>query len=345
MQSEVLSPSRRRANPSPLGTRFAVRADDHGTGILVTQGKVEVSGLETAIAAGQELAPGTTDIRAAVRASHALDWTRELQSAGDSPLIPGSKYDGGALIAVDPYGQEAKLALVKYHIDVHVEDGFARTTIDQTYFNRENSQMEGTFYFPLPPDASISRLAMYVSSGAESTLMEGGMAERDIARQTYERVRYANRDPALLEWVDGSLFKMRVFPLEARQEKRIVLSYSQKLPVSYGRTSYRFPAGHSLNVVRDWSFSAFIKDGAKLSASSPSHPDMKVGQRGSDLVLTDRKTDIKADKDVVLDLNESNPKATPSVRWSAAEQDGHKYLMLPIVPSFRAHCDENAATG
>ena len=38
----------------------------------------------------------------------------------------------------------------KFHVDVHIEDGFARTTIDQTYFNETWSRLEGTFYFPLP---------------------------------------------------------------------------------------------------------------------------------------------------------------------------------------------------
>src|SRR5207237_251310 len=80
----------------------------------------------------------------------------------ESPLVPASQYGGGALVAVDPYGQEARLSLRRYHVDVYVEDGFARTTIDQTYFNQEPGRLEGTFYFPLPPDASLSRLAMYV---------------------------------------------------------------------------------------------------------------------------------------------------------------------------------------
>ena len=105
--------------------------------------------------------------------------------------------------------------------------------------------MEGTFYFPLPPDASLSRLAMYVNG----RLMEGGMAEREYARQVFETIMYRQKDPALLEWVDGSTFKMRVFPLEGRQEKRIVLSYTQRLPSLYGRTEYRFPGGHNLPVV------------------------------------------------------------------------------------------------
>ena len=75
--------------------------------------------------------------------------------------------------------------------------------------------------------------------------MEGGMAERDYGRIVFERIVTKMRDPALLEWVDGSTFKMRVFPLEPRQEKRIILSYTQRLPSLYGRWTYRFPAGHS----------------------------------------------------------------------------------------------------
>ncbi len=190
-------------------------------------------------------------------------------AAAESPLVPGSEYAGGALIAVDPNGQEAKLELRKYHLDVHIEDGFARTTIDQTYFNHEYGRLEGTFHFPLPPDAALSRLAMYVNG----TLMEGGMAERDHARNVFETIRFTQRDPALLEWVDGTTFKMRVFPLEGRQEKRIVLSYTQRLPVNYGRSQYRFPSGHSLDTVRDWSFQARVKNGAILRLDSPTHPD------------------------------------------------------------------------
>src|SRR5260370_11279560 len=98
--------------------------------------------------------------------------------------------------------------------------------------------------------------------------MEGGMAERDYANAVYEQIVRSQRDPALLEWVDGSTFKMRVFPLEARQEKRIVLSYTQKLPSLYGRTSYRFPAGHSLDLVHEWGFHARIKGGADMTWSS-----------------------------------------------------------------------------
>ena len=82
---------------------------------------------------------------------------------------------------------------------------------------------------------------MYVADGNnQCKLMEGGMAERKHAADVYETIRYMRRDPALLEWLDGSTFKMRVFPLEAKQEKRIILSYTQKLPIALRQHALSF---------------------------------------------------------------------------------------------------------
>jgi ferric-dicitrate binding protein FerR (iron transport regulator) len=308
---------------------FGVRALDTGTDVVVTRGKVKVSGLTDSLVSGQRLAPESSKPVAAPRASHVLAWTRDLAAAAETPLVPSSQFAGGALLAIDPNGQEAKLSLRKFHIDVHIEDGFARTTIDQTYFNHESSRLEGTFYFPLPPDASLSRLAMYV----DGNLMEGGMAERDYARAVYETIRYAQRDPALLEWVDGSTFKMRVFPLEPRQEKRIILSYSQRLPTLYGQMQYRFPAGHSLQQVKDWSFHALLKNGADFQVHSVSHPKLAIEKKDSDLVLNLSAKQAKTDRDVLLTITDKKTLSSPSaVRFATTTQDGFKYLMLRYRP-------------
>src|SRR5262249_56240182 len=88
------------------------------------------------------------------------------------------------------------------------------------------------------------------------------MVEREQGRQIFESIVRRMKDPALLEWVDGNTFKMRVFPLEGRQEKRIVLSYTQKLNGLYGKSSYRFPGGHNLAEVDHWSFHARLKNDA-----------------------------------------------------------------------------------
>jgi hypothetical protein len=48
-------------------------------------------------------------------------------------------------------GQEEHLSLRRYHVDVFIENGVARTAVDQTYFNHLSDQTEGTFFFHWRP--------------------------------------------------------------------------------------------------------------------------------------------------------------------------------------------------
>ena len=338
-----------------LGTKFDVCVAPASAELQVTQGKVQVSDRQSPVLAGQQLTlDGSADISAAPRATHTIHWTRDLMAATRGPLVPGSRYSGGSLVALDSQGQETRLSLRKYHVDVHIEDGFARTTIDQTYFNHESARLEGTFYFPLPPDASLSRLAMYVNG----RLMEGGMAERQHAREVFESIVTRMKDPALLEWVDGSTFKMRVFPLEGRQEKRIILSYTQHLPSLYGRSEYRFPGGHSLPTVGDWSVHVRVKDGAGEKGRRGEgekgrrgegqgvecEPQLTATTIGNDLLLDATAKDIRPDRDVVIRLNAPQylpapllPRSpSPLLSFSSAVSDGSKYLMLRWQPELPA---------
>jgi ferric-dicitrate binding protein FerR (iron transport regulator) len=315
-----------------LGTRFEVRVDPDETSLLVTQGKVQVDGMAVPVSAGQQvtLGPAATEEPATVspapRTTHAIDWTRELLEAARSPLVPAGKYSGGALVAADPSGAAAEISLRKYHVDVFIEDGFARTTIDQTYFNQTPWRMEGTFYFPLPPDASLSRLAMYV----DGRLMEGGMAERGHARAVYESIVSRQKDPALLEWVDGSTFKMRVFPLEGRQEKRIVLSYTQRVASLYGQSEYRFPGGHNLPRIGQWSAHLRVRGGAGLDWSA--EPQFHAQSEQGDLVLDALARDVRPDRDIVLSLRDGEQGGPAAASFRSALSEGSKYLMLRWRP-------------
>lgn len=304
-----------------LGTRFGVSSATECCSLAVTQGKVKVNDRDEPVSAGNALE--ADKVTPAPRATHLLDWARDLLSG--EQLVPVSTFAGGALVAKADDGQETRLSLREYKTDVHIEDGFARTTIDQTYFNESFGRLEGTFHFPLPPDASLSRLAMYV----DGTRMEGGMVERDYGRQVFEEIVRKQQDPALLEWVDGSTFKMRVFPLEGRQEKRIILSYTQKLPQLYGKTTYRFPAGHSLGEVAHWTFAARVKDGVPMTWASPSHK-LKATNDKNDLLLSGGAWNAKLDRDVVLELTDA--KKGTGIIFSSTEHDGARYLGLRYRP-------------
>ena len=333
----VVETSKRQV--TALGTKFVVKAAGEATNVVVMQGKVQVSGVKDVIEAGHELIADQTDsnsveLRPARRSAYVVEWVKDLMAAAGALVVPTSEHAGGTITVVDPQGQSIKLSLRRFHVDVHIEDGFARTTIDQTYFNHTWQQLEGTFRFPLPADASLSRLAMYVNG----TLMEGGMVERDYGRNVFEQIRHTRRDPALLEWVDGSTFQMRVFPLEARQEKRILLSYTQRLPSDYGKSVYRFPAGHNLEGVRNWSTHVRVKDASATKWYSPSHLlDGRVEQ--GDLLIEGREDYAALDRDLVLELSDEPLGAKPnsSPVWSKFEQDGFQYLMLRWRPEMNTN--------
>jgi tetratricopeptide (TPR) repeat protein len=319
---------------SALGTRFAVDVDEREDRVLVTQGKVKVEGLSEEIHTGQQVtlrrgAPSEgIRVTSAPRASHALAWTKDLMAAAEAPLLPENDFSGGALM-VDHEGEKTRFTLRKYHVDVHIEDGFARTTIDQTYFNHLPQRLQGTFYFPLPPDASISRLAMYVAGKR----MEGGMLERNRAREVFEAIKYRMQDPALLEWIDGSTFKMRVFPLEGRQEKRIILSYTQRLDSLYGRTSYRFPAGHNLGVVDDWTLKVHVRGHADKPWTCRSH-EVVAQRNAGNLTLAAKQTNTRLDHDVVIDLYDAGyqTQLAQSTNFSSTQHENSQYLMLRHRP-------------
>ena len=71
--------------------------------------------------------------------------------------------------------------------------------------------------------------------------MEGEVVERLRANQVYEQYLHQMRDPALLEQDQGNRFSARIFPIEANDTVRILLSYSMLIPVRDGVRTYSLP--------------------------------------------------------------------------------------------------------
>ena len=317
------------------GTRFYVSTSPPGsdeTRAAVAQGTVTLAGKggSVSLQAGQEgLLPreGKPSRQPAPRLSHLVSWAKEVL-AQDELLVTKPEPESG-LIALDPWGQEVRLTLRKYHVDVYIEDGIARTTIDQTFFNHNPWNTEGTFYFPLPPDASVSRLAMYVSG----KLNEGGMVPRIRGQQIYDEIRYQQRDPALLEMMEGNVFKMRIFPLEGRQEKRIFLSYTQKLPELYGTLRYWFPMDHTHHVAKELSIRVHVKDGAGAYEASSSTHNVRTETQGKDLVLSYAADNARPDQDFLLQLLPRGE--APRTQFATFASEGFNYLFCRLTPELQ----------
>ncbi len=144
----------------------------------------------------------------------------------------------------------SRLNVSSYHVHVTLNPPIALVQIDQSFYNPESRrQVEGTFVFNLPPAASVSRFAMYVT---RASLIEGELIERKQAADIYQSIVNRQRDPAILEQIGDHLFKMRIFPIAPLDNKRILLDYTLPLESRDGQYVFRLPlAGDPLPI---WDF-------------------------------------------------------------------------------------------
>src|SRR5262249_29392410 len=141
----------------------------------------------------------------------------------------------GSLVAkVD--GRNEPLSVGYHEVTVDIRDQIARTTIEESFGNHTSVTLEGQFHFPLPSDASIRQLGMMIVI----ELVMADVVEKQRAREIYEEIMREKRDPGLLEWAGGNIFKARVWPIFAGSEKRIKISYTQVLPLKGNRYSYNY---------------------------------------------------------------------------------------------------------
>ncbi len=149
----------------------------------------------------------------------------------------------------NPDGQS--LALVKYDLRAAVHGALSLVEMEMTFRNPEARQMEGRFTYTLPPGATISRFAKDVNG----KLMEGEVVERLRAQAIFTEILHTMRDPALLETDQGNRFSARVFPVPASGTVRLLLAFSQPLPMKNGVRKLTIPLA-GLPKIGEFNFSA-----------------------------------------------------------------------------------------
>ncbi|MHB8954750.1 MAG: VIT domain-containing protein [Pirellulaceae bacterium] len=176
----------------------------------------------------------------------------------------------GSLIAkID--GRDVPLTVGYHKVAVDIRDQIARTVIDESFVNHTPTQLEGVFYFPLPEDASISGFGMWIGD----EYVEADIVEKQRAREIYETILREKRDPGLLEWTGGNVFKARVFPIPGNSEKRVRISYTQVLPLHGNRYRYSYALQSELlrqYPLRELGIDVKINSAVPLSAvTCPTH--------------------------------------------------------------------------
>lgn len=226
-------------------------------------------------------------------------------------------------------GRSVPLTVGSHHVTVEIRDQIARTTIEETFVNHTHRNLEGTFHFPLPQDASISGFGMWIAG----ELVEADVVEKQRAREIYETILRERRDPGLLEWSGGNIFKARVFPIPAHAEKRIRIVYTQVLPMRGSHYRYSYGLRSEMlrkTPLRDLSLNVLVHSSLPLRSVRSSTHQVRSQSTTNSAKLEFAAQDYTPDRDFEVVCEVDSTQADVNVVPHRRGDDG--YFLVQLTP-------------
>ena len=230
----------------------------------------------------------------------------------------------------------APLEVVYHKVDVKIEGQVATTSVEQEFYNPNPSRLEGTYLFPVPKGAQIDKFAMDIGGKQ----VEAELLPAEKARKIYEDIVRKAKDPALMEYADRDVFKVRVFPIEPHGKKRITLSYTQVLKADAGLVGYVYPLNtekFSAKPIKNVSIKVELKSDRPLKAIySPSH-SVEIKRHGSYRATAGfEATDTHPDTDFALYFApDKDELGVNLITHRASGEDG--YFLMLVSPGLEAN--------
>jgi len=242
---------------------------------------------------------------------------------------------GDGLIIPKPIPHEKIPPLtVKYHrVNVEIKSQVAKTSIDQVFINNYHRDIEGIFIFPLPEKAAISEFSMYVGNKK----IEGEILDRDQARKIYLDIVRRMKDPALLEYMGRNMFRARIYPIPAKGEKRIQLSYTEILKAENNLVRYVYPLNterFSLRPIKEVVISVKIDSKVPLANVYSSTHNVSVRKISeTEATAGFEARNVKPDKDFHLYYSLSQDDIGLSfLSWEDRDEAENYYMLLASPP-------------
>ncbi len=208
-------------------------------------------------------------------------------------------------ISLPPHRRPPVVRLQGHTVKAQINDRIASVTVEQVFRNHSSRQLEGTYLFPLPEGAVVSKFAMTMFG----KMVQGEIIERNEARRIYQSIVSRRRDPGLLEYMGRGLFRAKVFPIEPRKDLTIRLTYQQVLPEDAGTLEFRYPlATDRLNITPVKSVVLDVKVNSSVDIKaiySPSHR-VEVKREGERRArVSYERSARRQDKDLLLYVGRS----------------------------------------
>jgi len=269
-------------------------------------------------------------------------WMNKVWAAvAASCLATGAAQAAGLLVADGGFG--GQLEQIEHRVDVTLNNGVAVTHVTQIFRNLESRQVEALYTFPIPKGASVSNFSMWIA-GSE---MVGEVIEKERAREIYNSYKAVRRDPGLLEQKDYKTFEMRIFPIEAKADQKVQITYYQEIDVDHDRGTYIYPLqtttrGEDNRVRGTFAFNLGVQSTIPLTdLESPSHGEAfviaKHGETYAQASMESAEGDLS--RDIVISYGLRKPVSGLDVITSRTDGDDGFFMAQFTVGEDLARLD------
>lgn len=154
---------------------------------------------------------------------------------------------GMLLYKTDTVGRYIPAATVSTDVDIKVTGMIARAKITQQFKNNSMQWLEGLYVFPLPEDAAVDHMKMYVGS----RIIEGKIKPREEARKIYNKAKQQGKKASLVEQQRPNMFRNTIANIGPGETIKVVIEYQQNIQYQFisnqdiqkstGEFNMRFP--------------------------------------------------------------------------------------------------------
>jgi len=228
------------------------------------------------------------------------------------------------------------LAMVNHKVVVTIDEQVAITTVEQTFRNHTDRNLEATYLFPVPKGASVDTFTMWVD-GKE---LGGELLDAKHAHTVYTEIVRRTQDPGLLEYLGSGLMKLRVFPILPKSDQKLKISYKFVAPKDGSVVEYVYPLktdGKATRTLEEFSVAVNIKSRNTVqNVYSPTHAITTARKSDKEVNVTFERNQALLDKDFTLyyGFGDKDIGLTPLLSKPIAVEDG--YFMFLVSPQVEA---------
>lgn len=219
----------------------------------------------------------------------------------------------------------------KIAVTANVRNQVTETQVSQTIHNPTRSEMQVEMLFPLPAGGAVSGLTLMVN-GQE---MPGRLLPQDEARRIYEEIVRRKQDPALMEYAGLGLFRTRVFPVPAGEDRTIVIKYTQLLDKIGSQIHFTYPFGtqkFSFGSIDELSLRVRLEDNGGIGTIFSPSDNISI-QRENDRTATIsfQQENVRRETDFRLNYAQSRNLGASLLSYKpVANEEG--YFMMLLSP-------------